>query len=95
MSRPQPITREDAETLALRALAHIAADPVAIERLLALTGLNPVELKARAGEPSTLAGVLDYLLGNEAELLAFCAAAEIDPSLPARARRLLPGDMNA
>jgi hypothetical protein len=93
MPRPAALTRDAAETLALQALAHVAADPAALNRLLSLTGMEPDQLRARAADPAVLAGVLDYLLGNEADLLAFCAAAGIDPALPARARRLLPGYM--
>src|SRR5271156_1771712 len=91
MPRPPPLTRDAAETLGLQALGHIAADPAALDRLLALTGLEPAELQSRAGDPAVLAGVLDYLLNNETDLLAFCSAAGVDPTLPARARRLLPG----
>ena len=58
-----------------------------------LTGIEPSQLRARAADPTVLAGVLDYLLGNEADLLAFCSAVGIDPAQPARARRLLPGYM--
>lgn len=93
MSRPPILSRDAAETLALQALGHIAADPAALDRLLALTGLEPEQLRSRAADPAVLAGVLDYLLGSEADLLAFCSAAGIDPALPAKARRLLPGYM--
>jgi hypothetical protein len=93
MSRPPVLTRDAAETLALQALGHIAADPATLDRLLALTGLAPDELRLRAADPAVLAGVLDYLLGSETDLLAFCSALGIDPTLPARARRLLPGYM--
>ena len=93
MPRQPPLSRDDAETLALQALAHVAADQAALDRLLALTGLAPDQLRARAADPAVLAGVLDYLLGSETDLLAFCSAMNIDPALPARARRLLPGHM--
>lgn len=79
-----------AETLSLRALAYIAGREDALERLLAVTGLGLADVKQRAGDPEFLAGVLDYLLGEEALLLQFCEAEEIDPSWPARARAALP-----
>ena len=40
MSRPPILSRDAAETLALQALGHIAADPAALDRLLALTGVD-------------------------------------------------------
>jgi hypothetical protein len=38
-----------------------------------------------------LAGVMDFLLSDEAVLTDFCAAHDIDPEHPARARQNLPG----
>ena len=80
-----------AETLALQALAWIAEDEDRLLRLLAETGLGLDELRERAGDPAFLGGVLDFLLGDEAMLLAFAAEADIAPTLPARARHSLPG----
>ncbi|MCW5750475.1 MAG: DUF3572 domain-containing protein [Alphaproteobacteria bacterium] len=79
-----------AETLALRALAYIASREDVLERMLAVSGLEPAEVKARAAEPDFLAGVLDYLLGEEPLLLRFCEDEGINPSWPARARLALP-----
>lgn len=85
------MNRAHAETLALQALAYIAQDDKLLTRLLALTGLGLDDLKAAAARPETLAGVLDFLLQDEATLLAFCEASEIAPEMPARARSSLPG----
>jgi hypothetical protein len=80
-----------AETIALQALAWIATDPDRLGRLLAETGLGPDEIRAQAADPAFLGGVLDFLLGDEAALVAFCGDAEIEPTWPARARVALPG----
>ena len=80
-----------AQTLAIRALGFLAADADLLGRFLAETGLGPDELRANADDPSLLAGVLDFLLGNEKELVAFCEAEGIAPDRPRRARALLPG----
>jgi hypothetical protein len=80
-----------AEALALQALAWLAGEPEELGAFLAQTGMDGPQLRAAAGAPELLAGVLDYLLGDETRLLAFCTAAECDPALPARLRRLLPG----
>ncbi len=84
-------SREAAETLALQALAWIAAEPERLSGLMATTGLWPDEVRARASEPAFLGGVLDFLLGDEAQLLAFCAEAGVAPETPSRLRAALPG----
>ncbi len=80
-----------AETIALQALAFMAGDEQALDGFVHSTGLGIGELRAAASNPEILAGVLDYVLQDEAMLLAFCAAAEIRPDEPARARAYLPG----
>ncbi|MGE0666328.1 MAG: DUF3572 domain-containing protein [Sphingomonadales bacterium] len=80
-----------AETIALQALAFLAADDEALGGFLHVTGLGMGELRAAAGNPETLAGILDYVLQDEAMLLAFCEAADILPEEPIRARAHLPG----
>ena len=50
---------DQAETVALQALAWIAADPDRLGRLLAETGLAPEEIRAQAENPAFLGGVLD------------------------------------
>ena len=82
---------DQAETLALNALAYLAGDEDALTGFLAATGLSPDDLRSGAGDPHILAGVMDYLLADEQRLLAFCAEAGIEETLPARARASLPG----
>ncbi len=89
--RPQRLTREGAEALALQALAFIAGDEDRLGRFLAASGFGPAELRARVSDPTTLGFVLDFLLGDEEAVIAFAAEQQIDPALPARARALLPG----
>jgi hypothetical protein len=86
-----PIGRAEAEVLAVRVLAWLAADTGRIGRFLALSGAGPAELRARAAEPEFLGFVLDYLLADEAALLAFAAAEGVRPELAMRARAALPG----
>lgn len=84
--------RQDAaEALALQGLAWLAGDPDELGAFLSYSGMDGTQLRSSAGSPEVLAGVLDYLLADETRLLAFCAAAECDPSLPARLRPALPG----
>jgi hypothetical protein len=86
---PRSSTPDQAAALALRALAWLAADADRLGRFLALTGIGPAELRARANDPAILAAVLDHLLGHEADLLAFCAEAGVEAALPAQAKRAL------
>lgn len=83
--------KPDPETLALQALAWLAGEPAELERFMALSGMDMVALRERAGEAEVLGAVLDHLLGHEPTLLAFCQATGNDPLSPARARASLPG----
>lgn len=80
-----------AEIIALQALGFLAGDEQALAGFLRLTGLDLPDIRAAAANTELLAGVLDYLLQDEAMLLAFCEAAAIRPEEPARARAYLPG----
>jgi hypothetical protein len=80
-----------AETIALQALAFLAGDEQALDGFLRLTGMGLPDIREAARYPEMLAGVLDYLLQDEAMLLAFCDIAGIKPEEPGRARAHLPG----
>jgi len=82
---------EFAETIALEALAFLAADERHLGALLVQAGWTLPELRAQAGEPHVLAGILDFLLADERRLLAYCEASGHTPTLVAKARRALPG----
>ena len=90
-NRLQPLAREAAETLALKALGWMAAQDELIAAFLGSTGTSPDELKARAADPEFLGFLLDFLLQDEAALLAFCDAHDEQPDRPFRARAALPG----
>jgi hypothetical protein len=87
------MTLEEAQTVALQALAHLAGDAEALGRFLALTGIGPAELagRARSGDRALLSAVLEHYLNFEPDLLAFCTASKVNPKLPAEAARLLAG----
>ncbi len=67
-----PDTNPDAIELALRALAWTLAEPDRALRLLETTGLQPSDLRARAGDPAVLAAALGFLEAHEPDLIA-CA----------------------
>ena len=85
------IAGEQAETLALRALAFLAADEDRFHRFLLSTGTMPDDARRRVAEPEFLSGVIDHLLTDEALLVAFAEAAALEPSSVVAARRRLPG----
>ncbi len=84
------MTAETAEALALRALAWVLSDDAHVRRFLALNGLAPAAIRRAPDDPGVLRGALDYLLGHEPDLIAFCDSAGLAPELPARARAALP-----
>ncbi len=86
-----PLPRDAAEVLALEALGWLAADPDRAERFFAVAGTGADEMRERAQDPDYLGAVLDYLLMDEPQLLAFCADADMAPDRPMRARAGLPG----
>ena len=65
---------DEAEALALSALGWTVSEGARAERLLALTGLSPGDLRSRLDDPSVLAAVLGFLEAHEPDLLA-CAEA--------------------
>lgn len=82
---------EQAETIALQALAFLAKDNDLLAHFLTSTGLTPQELKTRFQEPDFLGGVLDTILADDMTLLAFCKATSLSPDTIIKARRALPG----
>jgi hypothetical protein len=72
--------------LAIQALTFLAEEPERLGRFLAMTGIEPAQIRAAAREPGFLAGVLEHMLGDESLLIAFATSAGIDPAEVARAR---------
>jgi hypothetical protein len=91
IGRAPKLTRGDAETLAIRAVAFLAAREELLLRFVALSGMGVDQLRASLGDPAVLGAVLDFVLADEALVLELAAALEVAADLPARARRLLPG----
>jgi hypothetical protein len=89
--RPKALSREDAETIALRALGFLAVDPKRLQRFMSLTGLEPGDLSEAAETAPVQAAVLDYLLGDESLLMVFSGHAGLRPDAVPAARALLDG----
>ncbi len=79
----------NAEALALQALVWTLGDESRARRLLDLTGLDPADLRARAGEATVLAATLAFLESHEPDLVACAAALDIGPEQLVAARATL------
>jgi hypothetical protein len=86
------LAKADAEAVAIGFLGFLAGAPEHLSRFLALTGTDPATLRARAGDDDFLTSLLDYLMADEALLLAYCANEGLDPALIAPARHRLSGE---
>ena len=82
-------TTNDAETLALSALAATLSDERRAKRFLDLSGIDTVELRRRAGDPSLLAALIRFLEAHEPDLLAVAEQMQISPEALVQARRTL------
>ncbi len=80
-----------AESLALRALAFLAADSDRMGMFLGTYGVDVDQVRARASEPEFLGFVLDHLTSDDALVIAFASAESIDPASVLHARAHLPG----
>ena len=90
-SQLTPLGREQAETVGLQALGWIAGQEDLAGAFLGASGLSAEDVKTRASDPEFLGFVLEFLLGDEAALIAFCEATGTEPDNPMRARAALPG----
>lgn len=80
-----------AETIALRALAWLAGNDALLPVFLGATGASGEDLRARAAEPEFLGAVLDFLMMDDAWVVAFCDAESLAYHTPMMARAALPG----
>ncbi len=85
------MTQAQAELFATEILGWLAGDHARICAFLATTGMTPDALRGAAGEPAFLLAVIDFLMADEALLLACCAALDAPATMPAAARAALPG----
>jgi Protein of unknown function (DUF3572) len=85
------VNREAAKSLAIEALSFLASDLDRIGRFLALTGVDPKEIRQRAHEEAFLAAVLEHVLSDPALLQAFASEAACNPADLGAAHAALAG----
>lgn len=83
--------REAAETVALQVLTWLAASDELMPVFLGSTGTSEGELKQQAEDPNFLAAVLDFLLMDDAWIVAFCDSHGFPYQRVMEARQALPG----
>ena len=82
---------ETAEILALRALSWLAGQEDLLPVFLGATGAGREDVRRGVTDPTFLASVLDFLLQDDAWIVAFCDAAGLPYEALQSARQALPG----
>ena len=82
---------EDAETIALQALTWLVGNEDLCPVFLGATGASVDDIKSRTGDPAFLASVLDFLMMDDQNIVAFCDSVGLDYSQPMQALHSLPG----
>lgn len=85
---------EQAETIALKALGWLVGNEELLPVFLGATGADEADLRARAGDREFLGSVLDFLMMDDAWIMAFCDAETLAYELPMMARQGLPGGVS-
>ena len=83
------MTPENASNVAISGLQFIAGDESQLSRFVALTGIDPSEMREMADSSSFLVAILEFFMGDEPTLLAFAASCGLDPGDIPRARHAL------
>lgn len=90
MKEDYPIEEAD-ETLALRLVGWIVADSVRADRMLAITGLTPGDLRGSLANPAALGALMDFVINHEPDLLACAEDLGVKPAELVAARgRIAP-----
>jgi hypothetical protein len=76
-------------SIAISAVTFLASDAGRLDKFLSITGLGPHSLRKAADEAGFFSAVLEYMLADEALLVAFAVEAGLEPELVARAQETL------
>lgn len=83
--------QEQAETVAIQALGWMAGNDEVLGQFMGASGASIDDLRAGAGDPAFLGALLDFLMLEDAWVIAFCDAANLPYEAPMRARAALTG----
>lgn len=94
MTRPgkvPPASSEAAQVMALKIVEFLSREDGQLDAFLGMSGLSLEDFRAGLTEPETLAAVMDFLLQEDARVIAFAADAGIEPGVIPGLRAFLPG----
>lgn len=83
---------QHAQAIALQALVWILADDDRAQRLLAISGLTPDDMRASIRESWLMDAALTYLEGYEPDLIACANAIDTAPEELIRARKIIANE---
>lgn len=86
-----PFSADQAELLGIKALGWLAANEELLPVFLGASGASLSDLRDRAQDPDFLGAVLDFLLMDDAWVMAFCESERLPYEKLAEARAALPG----
>jgi hypothetical protein len=84
-------SKSEARSIALRSLVFLAADDDRMGRFLALTGVDPGDIRALMGEEGFQIALLAHVCGDEPLLIAFSAEENLSPESVVAAMMALSG----
>lgn len=83
--------RENAETIALQALAWLVGNEDLLPTFMGASGVGMDDLRERAADADFLGSVLDFVLMEDAWVTGFCDAQSLPYGAVRDARQALPG----
>ncbi len=86
-----PFSADRAEVFGLKALSWLAANDELMPVFLGASGASISDLRDRVGDPAFLGAVLDFLLMDDAWVMAFCDSEGVAYPTLMEARAALPG----
>jgi len=85
------VSADQAEVIALKALAWLMTNDELLPVFMGATGVAEADLRENAADPAFLASLLDFLTMDDAWVVQFCDQAGIAYEMPMQARMALPG----
>lgn len=73
------MTTDQAVIIALAGAGFLAGQPEWLDRFMAVSGLNEEELREGLAEPGVLAGILAFIMTDDALAQPFCEEQKLPP----------------
>ncbi len=85
------MNQDAAEIFALQVLSWLVGNDDLRDVFLGATGANETDLRTQATEPAFLISVLEFLMMDDAWVMACCDTLSVDYMTPHQAKQALPG----